>query len=96
MVLDAGTQAGVDANAVEAALIDPDTVPWPVVDGRLNCFGQLTLAEMTEAAEAAVAPPPETEAEAEGAAAPTEPAADAEDEPHDPWKDVQLRIVASK
>ena len=100
VVLDAGTQAGVDANAVEAALIDPDTVPWPVVDGRLNCFGQLTLAEMTEAAEAAVAPPPETEgegeAEAEGAAAPTEPAADAEDEPHDPWKDVQLRIVASK
>ena len=65
MVLDAGTVGGVDAAAVEDALIDPEQVPWPTVDGRLNCFARLTLAEMTEAAEAAVAPPPETEGDAD-------------------------------
>ena len=98
MVLDAGTVGGVDAAAVEAALIDPEQVPWPTVDGRLNCFARLTLAEMTEAAEAAVAPPPETEgdADADEAAPPAPPADDAEDEPPNPWKEVQLRMIASR
>ena len=98
MVLDAGTVGGVDAAAVEDALIDPEQVPWPTVDGRLNCFARLTLAEMTEAAEAAVAPPPETEgdADADEAAPPAPPADDAEDEPPNPWKEVQLRMIASR